>query len=76
MPIETTYTQARKQFKVLMDRAVNDQEVVMIRRRNGDDAAMIAAKELDGLLETLHLLRSRKNAKRLLQAIQRARANP
>ena len=33
MTIETTYSQAREQLKTLMDRAVNDREVIVVRRR-------------------------------------------
>ncbi|WP_322996087.1 type II toxin-antitoxin system Phd/YefM family antitoxin [Castellaniella sp.] len=73
MTIETTYSQAREQLKTLMDRAVNDREVVVVRRRSGDAVAMIAADELQSLLETAHLLRSPKNAERLLAALARAR---
>ena len=75
MPIETTYSQAREQLKALMDRAVQDRDVVVIRRRAGGDVAMIAADELQSLLETAHLLRSEKNAKRLLTALTRARTS-
>ena len=46
MTIETTYSQARKQLKTLMDRAVDDREVILVRRRSGDAVAMIAADEL------------------------------
>ena len=74
MTIETTYTQAREQLKALMDRAVDDREVILVRRRSGDAVAMIAADELQGLLETAHLLRSPKNAERLLAALARARS--
>jgi antitoxin YefM len=74
MTIETTYSQAREQLKMLMDRAVDDREVVVVRRRTGGDVAMIAADELEGLLETVHLLRSEKNAARLLAALSRARS--
>ena len=73
MPIETTYSQAREQFKTLLDRAVEDREVIMVRRRTGGAVAMIAADELEGLMETAHLLRSPRNAERLLAALQRAR---
>ncbi|MCX7814368.1 MULTISPECIES: type II toxin-antitoxin system Phd/YefM family antitoxin [Tepidimonas] len=73
MTIETTYSQAREQLKVLMDRAVDDREVIVVRRRSGGAVAMIAADELEGLLETAHLLRSSKNAERLLTALNRAR---
>lgn len=34
MAIETTYSQARESLKSLMDRAVQDREVVLVRRRN------------------------------------------
>jgi antitoxin YefM len=74
MTIETTYTQARGQLKALMDRAVDDHEVILVRRRTGDAAAMIAADELQSLLETAHLLRSPRNAERLLAALARARS--
>jgi antitoxin YefM len=71
--IETTYSQAREGLKGLMDRAVQDREVVLVRRRNGGDVALVAADELEGLLETAHLLRSPANAERLLTALNRAR---
>ncbi|MCA9969823.1 MAG: hypothetical protein KC425_06390, partial [Anaerolineales bacterium] len=35
---------------------------------------MISAAELNSLLETAHLLRSPKNAERLLNALERARS--
>lgn len=73
--IETTYSQAREQLKTLMDRAVNNREVVIVRRRNADAVAMIAADELESLMETAHLLRSPRNAERLLSALSRARSN-
>ena len=65
MDIETTYSQAREQLKALMDRAVDDREVIVVHRRSGDAVAMIAADELESLLETAHLLRSSRNAERL-----------
>ena len=74
MTIETTYSQARGQLKSLMDRAIDDREVILVRRRSGGDVALIAADELAGLVETAHLLRSPRNAERLLTALARARA--
>ena len=75
MTVETTYSQAREQFKTLLNRAVDDREVIMVRRRSGGAVAMIAADELEGLMETAHLLRSSKNAERLLAALHRARTS-
>lgn len=72
MPIQTTYTNARAQLAKLWDEVVNNQEVVIIKRRGTEDVALISASELSSILETSHLLRSPKNAKRLLQALERA----
>ncbi len=52
----------------------DDRDVVIITRRGAEDVALISASELAGILETAHLLRSPKNADRLLTALNRARA--
>ncbi len=75
MTIETSYSHARDHLKSLMDRAVDDREVIVVKRRTGGDVAMIAADELASLIETAHLLRAPKNAERLLKALARARAD-
>ena len=74
MPIETTYTQARANLKALLDEVADNREQVIIHRRDGNDVALIAADELRGLLETAHLLRSPKNAQRLIAALRRAQS--
>jgi antitoxin YefM len=71
--IRTTYTSARKSLAELWDKAVDDREVIIISRRDREDVALVAASELSSLMETAHLLRSPKNAHRLLSAIVRAR---
>jgi len=73
MTIETTYTQARARFAALLDEVARDREIVIIRRRDAEDVALIAVDELRGLLETAHLLQSPANAERLLTALLRAR---
>lgn len=72
MTLQTTYTQARTQLATLLDEVVNNREIVIIQRRGSEDVAMIAADDLTSLLETAHLLRSPKNAERLLTALTRA----
>ena len=76
MSIQTTYTQARANLAKLLDEVTLNQEVVIIKRRNRDDVALISANELSSLIETYHLLKSPKNAKRLLTAINRAINSP
>ena len=62
MAIDTTYTEARANLAKLLDRVTNDQEVVFIRRRGREKVALVAADELESLMETAHLLRSPRNA--------------
>jgi antitoxin YefM len=69
---ETTYTSLRARLASVLDKVVNDQEIVIVRRRGARDVALVPADELAGLMETAHLLRSPKNAKRLLTALRRA----
>lgn len=73
MAIETTYSQAREKLASLMNRVTDDLEVVIITRRGGKRVALIDAAEYEGLLETSHLLRSPRNAERLLLALEQAR---
>lgn len=74
MAHRTTYTAARANFATLCNRAADDREVIIISRRNSGDVALVAANELTSLMETAHLLRSPKNARRLLAALSRAKA--
>lgn len=72
MPVETTYTSLRERLASVLDQVANDHEVVIVRRRRAKDVALVPAEELTSLLETAHLLRSPKNAQRLLAALRRA----
>jgi antitoxin YefM len=72
MPIETTYTSLRENLASVLDQVVDQQEIVVVRRRGARDVALIPAGELAGLIETAHLLRSPRNARRLLAALRRA----
>ncbi|MDA2939312.1 type II toxin-antitoxin system Phd/YefM family antitoxin [Acidobacteria bacterium AH-259-A15] len=72
MAVTTTYTKARANFAKLWDQLESDQEIAVIERRGHEPMAMMPASEVSSLLETAHLLRSPKNAMRLLTAIQRA----
>ena len=56
----------------LLDQVTHNREVVVIQRRGEEAVAMIAASELESLMETAYLLRSPLNAERLLLALGRA----
>jgi len=72
MTIQTSYTEARANLAKLCDQVTSDLDVAIISRRGAEDVALISASELSGILETAHLLRSPKNADRLLSALRRA----
>jgi len=72
MAIETTYTSLRERLASVLNQVSEDQEVVIVRRRGAKDVALVPAAELMGLIETAHLLRSPRNARRLLTALRRA----
>jgi antitoxin YefM len=55
-----------------LNRVIDDQEPLIVRRRGARDVAIIPADELSSLMETAYLLRSPKNAERLFEALRRA----
>lgn len=75
MTIETTYTQARANLAKLLNQVTHDRDIVIVQRRGEEGVAMIAASELESLVETAYLLRSPKNAERLITALGRALKN-
>ena len=68
----TSYSKLRENLAEIWDKVENSQEPVIVERRGHQTMAILPAEELDGLRETAHLLRSPRNAARLLTALQRA----
>ena len=75
MSEQVSYSYARQNLAKILREAEERQEPIIIRRRGHEDMALIPADELRSLEESAHLLRSPKNAQRLLQALQRALEN-
>ncbi len=67
-----TYDNARENLATLLDEVASTREAVVIQRAGHPDVAMLPADELSSLMETAHLLRSPRNAERLLGALDRA----
>jgi antitoxin YefM len=70
----TTYSHLREHLAEVWDEVESSQEPVILQRRGHEDLALIPAAELKSLQETAHLLRSPRNAARLLAALTRAEA--
>ena len=59
----------RANLKAVLDRVVADKAPVAIARAKGEGVVMISQSEWDSIEETLYLLQSPANAKRLLESI-------
>lgn len=69
-----TYTHARNHLAELCQKVTSERDFVVITRRKAEDVALIPVDELSSLLETAYLLRSPRNAERLLTALNRAKS--
>ena len=67
-----TYSYLRDHLAEVWDEVESSQQPVRIQRRGHQDMALLPADELASLEETAHLLRSPKNAARLLSALARS----
>jgi antitoxin YefM len=72
MAIHTTYSKARQNLSKLLDEVTKNKETVVIKRRRGASVVMMSEADAASLFETAYLLRSPRNAKRLLGALGRA----
>ena len=69
----TSPTDARNDFFKLLDLVVENHQVYIINRRDDENVALIAESDLVSLIETVYLLRSPANARRLLDAIEESK---
>jgi antitoxin YefM len=70
MTIHISYTQARENLATLCDEVISNRDTAIITRRGAEDVVLISAAEFNSMQETLHLLRSPRNAERLLSAME------
>jgi antitoxin YefM len=64
-----TYSQARENLAQTMDKVCDDHSPMIITRKNQRSVVMISLEDYEALEETAYLLRSPKNARRLLESI-------
>lgn len=64
-----TYSDARANFKSVMDRAINDQEEITVTRRQGEAVVVLSQENWSSIQETLHLLSTPANTATLRTAI-------
>ena len=64
-----TYTHARSHLAETMEKVCDDHAPVIITRKKERSVVMISLEDYQALEETAYLLRSPKNARRLLESI-------
>ena len=64
-----TYSQARSNLAKTMDTVCDDHTPIIITRKNQRSVVMISLEDYESLEETTYLLRSPRNARRLLESI-------
>ena len=68
------YTDLRQNLARYMDEVCDSNASLVVTRQNARSVVMISQDEYDSMTETLHLMRSPRNALRLLQAMEDAKA--
>lgn len=64
-----TYSDTRARLKEVMDRVVEDRTPVVVTRKRGEAVVMVSLADWSAMEETLHLVSSPANARRLAAAI-------
>ena len=69
-----SFSEARNSLKTILDGVVNDADTTIITRRDAEDAVVMSLDYFNGLMETVHLLRSPANVKHLNKSIEQFKA--
>nr|WP_320012463.1 type II toxin-antitoxin system prevent-host-death family antitoxin [uncultured Desulfobulbus sp.] len=64
-----TYTAARQNLAKTMEKVCNDRTPIIVTRKSSNSVVIMSLEDYEALEETAYLLRSPKNAKRLLESI-------
>jgi antitoxin YefM len=72
--IAANFSEFRAELKKYLDSVEEDNETLIIKRKSGKGTVVISLDEYNSIMETLHLLSSKKNADRLYESIQQMNA--
>ena len=68
--IAANYTEFRTHLKKYLDDVENNNETLILKRGGGNGTVIISLDEYNSIMETVHLLSSKKNADRLFESIK------
>jgi antitoxin YefM len=64
-----TYSEVRSKLAETMEKVCDDHAPIIITRKNSRPVVMMSLDDYEAIEETAHLLRSPKNARRLLESV-------
>jgi antitoxin YefM len=64
-----TYTYVRNNLAKTLEKVCDDHDPVIVTRQNQNSVVIMSLEDYEALAETAYLLRSPKNAQRLIRAI-------
>lgn len=66
----TSYSNFRQNLKHFLDQVIGKHIPLFVTRTNAEDVVVMSKTDYDSMQETLYLLRSPENARRLLEGIE------
>jgi antitoxin YefM len=67
-----SYSELRGNLATYMDSVCDSRAPLFVTRQNARSVVLMSEEDYEGLIETVHLLRSPANAARLLRSIEQA----
>jgi len=68
--LAANFTEFRTGLKNFLDSVENNNETLIIKRGSGKGTVLISLEEYNSIMETMHVLSSKSNAKRLFESIE------
>jgi antitoxin YefM len=69
-----SYSEVRNHLKSVLDNVTKDADYTIVTRRDSGDAVIMSMDYFNGLMETVHLLKSPANAAHLSESITQYQA--
>ena len=66
----TSYSNFRQHLKGFLDKVFTSHSPLYISRSNGEDVVVLSKADYESMMETFHLLKSPKNAQRLMEGVE------
>lgn len=70
--LATNFSNVRNNFREVCDRVVQDSDIAIITRKNGENVVLMSQQQYDNLVENAYIRSSKANYDRLQESIKQA----